>query len=168
MKNRSVTGDSRRAKWSVPAQAGHVSTLKSVKKLEQFQNSLVILLIVAGAISAASWAYERDAGLPYEAIAIFAVVLLNATMGYLQESRAEAAVAALRSMTAAEATVIRGGERTRLAGADLVVGDGVDGGGGQVTGNGGCHHGGALDNSIRSTHLTHQNPRRPGATSRAG
>ena len=91
--------------------------------LEQFQNSLVILLIVAGVISAASWAYERGGGLPYEAIAIFAVVLLNATMGHLQETRAEAAVAALRSMTAAEATVIRGGERTRLAGADLVVGD---------------------------------------------
>ena len=91
--------------------------------LKQFQNSLVILLIVAGVISVASWAYERGGGLPYEAIAIFAVVILNATMGHLQESRAEAAVAALRSMTAAEATVIRGGERTRLAGAGLVVGD---------------------------------------------
>ena len=45
--------------------------------------------------------------LPYEAIAIFAVVLLNAAMGYVQESRAEAAVAALRAMSAAEATVIR-------------------------------------------------------------
>jgi P-type Ca2+ transporter type 2C len=48
---------------------------------------------------------------PYEAIAIFAVVLLNATMGYVQESRAEAAVAALRAMSAADATVIREGER---------------------------------------------------------
>ena len=35
--------------------------------------------------------------LPYEAIAIFAVVLLNAAMGFIQESRAEAAVAALRA-----------------------------------------------------------------------
>src|SRR5688572_23383907 len=79
--------------------------------LAQFQDVLVILLLVATAISAGLWAYERDAALPYEAIAIFAVVLLNATMGYLQESRAEAAVAALRAMSAADATVIRNGDR---------------------------------------------------------
>ena len=76
--------------------------------LAQFQNVLVILLLVATAISAGLWAYERDTALPYEALAILAVVLLNATMGYVQEVRAEAAVAALRAMSAAEAMVIRG------------------------------------------------------------
>ncbi len=75
--------------------------------LGQFRNVLVIVLLVATAVSAALWALERDAALPYEAIAIFAVVLLNAAMGYVQESRAEAAVAALRAMSAADATVIR-------------------------------------------------------------
>ena len=50
---------------------------------------LVILLLVATAISAGLWLYERESALPYEAIAIFAVVLLNAVMGYMQESRAE-------------------------------------------------------------------------------
>ena len=59
------------------------------KFLAQFQDVLVILLLVATAISAALWLYERDSALPYEAIAIFAVVLLNAIMGYIQESRAE-------------------------------------------------------------------------------
>jgi P-type Ca2+ transporter type 2C len=49
--------------------------------LAQFQDALVILLLVATAISAGLWAWERDAALPYEAIAIFAVVLLNATPG---------------------------------------------------------------------------------------
>ena len=73
--------------------------------LAQFQDVLVILLLVATAISAGLWVYERDTALPYEALAILAVVLLNATMGYVQESRAEAAVAALRAMSAAEATV---------------------------------------------------------------
>ena len=48
--------------------------------LSQFQDVLVILLLVATGVSAALWAFERDAALPYEAIAIFAVVLLNATM----------------------------------------------------------------------------------------
>ena len=63
--------------------------------LAQFGDVLVILLLVATAISAGLWAYERDASLPYEAIAILAVVLLNATMGFVQESRAEAATASM-------------------------------------------------------------------------
>ncbi|PWT85815.1 MAG: haloacid dehalogenase [Blastocatellia bacterium] len=91
--------------------------------LAQFQDVLVVLLLLATAISAALWAYERDAALPYEAIAIFAVVLLNATMGYVQESRAEAAVAALRAMSAAHATVIRDGERRSIPATDITVGD---------------------------------------------
>jgi Ca2+-transporting ATPase len=91
--------------------------------LAQFQDVLVILLLVATAISAALWAYERDAALPYEAIAIFAVVVLNAAMGYIQESRAEAAVAALRAMSAADAAVIRGGERLSVPAAEIVPGD---------------------------------------------
>ena len=59
------------------------------KFLAQFTDVLVILLLVAAAISAALWLYERDSALPYEAIAIFAIVLLNAVMGYIQQSRAE-------------------------------------------------------------------------------
>ena len=88
-----------------------------------FGDVLVILLLVATAISAALWFYERDAALPYEAIAIFAVVLLNATLGFVQESRAEAAVAALRAMSAADATVIRDGERRSIAASEIVPGD---------------------------------------------
>src|SRR5687767_3555063 len=91
--------------------------------LAQFQDVLVILLLVATAISAVLWAVEREAPLPYEAIAIFVVVLLNATMGYIQESRAEAAVAALRAMSAHAATVVRNGERASVPATDLVPGD---------------------------------------------
>ena len=91
--------------------------------LAQLQDVLVILLLIATAISALLWAYERDTALPYEALAIFTVVLLNATMGYIQESRAEAAVAALRAMSADEATVIRDGVRRRIPAAELVPGD---------------------------------------------
>src|SRR5689334_19736585 len=91
--------------------------------LAQFRDVLVVLLLIATAISTMLWVFERDTSLPYEAIAIFAVVLLNATLGYIQESRAEAAVMALRALSAAEATVIRDGDRRRVPARDLVPGD---------------------------------------------
>lgn len=93
------------------------------KFLAQFKDLLVILLLVATAISAVLWLYERDAPLPYEAIAISAVVLLNAVMGYLQEQRAESAIAALQQMAAAHAHVIRDGAPTTIPSADVVAGD---------------------------------------------
>jgi type II secretory pathway pseudopilin PulG len=93
------------------------------KFLDQFRDVLVILLILAALISAGLWLYERDADLPYEAIAILAVVLLNAIMGFVQQARAEQAVAALRQMAAAHATVIRDGTQESLAATELVPGD---------------------------------------------
>jgi len=91
--------------------------------LTQFQDVLVILLLIATAVSAGLWAYEREEALPYEALAILAVVLLNATMGYIQESKAEAAVAALRAMSAADAIVVRDGERRAIHATEVVPGD---------------------------------------------
>jgi Ca2+-transporting ATPase len=91
--------------------------------LSQFQDVLVILLIIAAAISVALWIYERETSLPYEGLAILAIVLLNATMGFVQESRAEAALAALGKMSAQAASVIRDGERRRIPAAELVPGD---------------------------------------------
>jgi Ca2+-transporting ATPase len=93
------------------------------KFLAQFQDVLVILLLIATAISATLWVVERDAALPYEAIAIFVVVLLNAIMGYVQQARAEQAVSALRRMSAAHANVIRDGVRRSVPSAELAPGD---------------------------------------------
>ena len=93
------------------------------KFLAQFRDVLVVLLLIATAISAGLWLYERDAALPYEALAIFAVVLLNAVMGYVQQSRAEQAVAALRQMSAADAQVVRDGARHQVPASELVPGD---------------------------------------------
>ncbi len=93
------------------------------KFLDQFTDVLVILLLIATAISFALWLYERDSALPYESIVIFSIVLLNGILGYVQEARAEQAVAALRAMSAAEATVIRDGNRVRSPSTELVPGD---------------------------------------------
>ena len=81
------------------------------KFLAQFHDVLVVFLLIATAISAGLWLYELSSALPYEAMAILAVVLLNAVMGYVQQSRAEQAVAALRQMSAADARPA-GGWRT--------------------------------------------------------
>lgn len=94
-----------------------------LKFLDQFANVLVLLLIVAAAISAGLWFYEPHSAAPYEAIAILVIVVLNAVLGYVQEARAEKAVVALRRMAAAQANVIREGVRQSIAAAELVPGD---------------------------------------------
>jgi Ca2+-transporting ATPase len=93
------------------------------KFLAQFRDALVVLLLVATAISLGLWLFERDSAWPYESTAIFAVVLLNAVMGYVQESRAESAVAALRQMSAAHANVVRDGETRSIPASEVVPGD---------------------------------------------
>ena len=93
------------------------------KFLAQFQDVLVILLLIATLISAGLWLYERESALPYEALAIFAVVLLNAIMGYAQQARAEQAVAALRQMSAARANVVRDGVQQSIPATGVVPGD---------------------------------------------
>lgn len=93
------------------------------KFLAQFQDVLVLLLLAAAGVSMGLWLYERESTWPYEAIAIMAVVLLNAVMGYIQEARAQHAVAALRHMSAPAAKVVRDGRRQSVPAHDLVPGD---------------------------------------------
>jgi Ca2+-transporting ATPase len=93
------------------------------KFLAQFADTLVILLLVATAVSVGLWLYERESALPYEALAIFGVVMLNAILGYVQQARAEAAVAALQAMSADDAAVIRDGQQRRIPATEIVPGD---------------------------------------------
>ena len=91
--------------------------------LAQFQDPLVYLLIVAIVVSAIAWVLEGARGVPVDALVILAVITLNAVLGFVQESRASDAVAALSEMTRATSTVLRGGSRLTVPSADLVRGD---------------------------------------------
>ncbi len=93
--------------------------------LEQFESFLVIILLIAIVISMVEWLLQdpRETALPFEAIVILAIVVLNALLGYVQESRAEKSVRALMALAAPEATVVRDGERQRIASHDIVPGD---------------------------------------------
>ncbi|CAG0955329.1 H+-transporting ATPase [Burkholderiales bacterium] len=91
--------------------------------LAQFESPLVLLLVAAGAVSYAVHLTGDDGGAPYEALTILAIVVANAILGFVQEQRAEAAVAGLRKLAGATAMVVRGGGRTTIDAAELVPGD---------------------------------------------
>jgi P-type Ca2+ transporter type 2C len=91
--------------------------------LAQFEDVLTILLLVATAVSFVAWWIEREAPIPYEALTILAIVILNAVLGFVQESRAEHALSALKAMAAPSARVLRDGQQQMVPTADLVPGD---------------------------------------------
>ena len=84
--------------------------------LDQFKSLVIWILIGAGALSAVL-------GEGVEAIAILAVVVLNALIGFYQEFNAEKSIAALKLMTAPQAKVRRDGKVVALPASSLVVGD---------------------------------------------
>ena len=84
--------------------------------LDQFTDFMILVLIGAGIISGII-------GEPPDAIAIVVIVLLNGVIGFVQEYRAERAVAALKLLAATTALVRRGGQVTELSALQLVPGD---------------------------------------------
>ena len=84
--------------------------------LAQFHNALIYFLL-AGAVAAWLLGHYLDAGV------IVAVVLVNATVGFIQEGKAENALAAIRRMISPHAHVLRDGERVSVPVAELVKGD---------------------------------------------
>ena len=83
---------------------------------EQFRNVLIVILLVAAALSA-------FLGHGTEAVAIAVIVLFAVLLGFIQEFRAERAIEALRRMAAPSATVLRDGRETETPARDLVPGD---------------------------------------------
>ena len=93
------------------------------KLLDQLSDPLVYLLLGAVVVSLAAWVVEGAEGVPYEVIVITVIVVANAVLGWIQEARAEAAVAALQRMAAATATVVRDGREHTVPAREVVPGD---------------------------------------------
>ncbi|ERN40154.1 ATPase, P-type (transporting), HAD superfamily, subfamily IC [Rubidibacter lacunae KORDI 51-2] len=95
---------------------------------EQFKNVMLVLLIVVAIASGILDAVEMRAGtfdgVPFkDTVAILTIVILNGLLGYLQESRAEKALAALRQLSAPKVRVLRDNKTAELDAAELVPGD---------------------------------------------
>lgn len=82
---------------------------------------MIIILIVAAAISGVTAYYEGESFA--DVIIILAVVIINAVLGVVQESKAEAAIAALQEIAAATSRVMRDGKVVTLRSEELVPGD---------------------------------------------
>ena len=101
------------------------------KFLQQFQDPLVYLLLAATAISLVAWIIEKvnaapgaeGEALPFDAIVIVLILIVNAILGYMQEAKAEEAVNALSEMTAPTSNVLRNGRVERINTTDIVPGD---------------------------------------------
>ncbi len=90
---------------------------------DQFKDVMILILLAAAAISFVVALSEGEAGEFFEPILILLIVVLNAVMGVLQESKAEKALEALQTMSAPHARVRRGGREEVVDAADLVPGD---------------------------------------------
>ena len=98
-----------------------------VRFFKQLAEPMTIILLVAAAISAGVEIYEgvinNHFEFPTDVIIILAVVLINAILGVLQESKAEKAIEALQEMSKAQSKVLRDGKQISIASEDLVIGD---------------------------------------------
>ncbi|MBR3552305.1 MAG: cation-translocating P-type ATPase [Clostridia bacterium] len=115
-------------------EANGKNKLKEAKKqslisrfFDQMKDPMILILIVAAIISAVTEFWEAKGSgsvpIPFDTIIIMTVVIINAVLGVVQESKAEAAIEALQEMSAATSKVIRDGKLTTVKSEDLVVGD---------------------------------------------
>ena len=89
----------------------------------QFKSALIYLLLFALVVDLITWARAGATGVPVEALAVAAVLLLNAVLGLLQEYRSERALEELARLGAPKAWVLRDGVLAHVDVKELVVGD---------------------------------------------
>ena len=91
--------------------------------LDQFKDVMILILIAAAIISFVIACINGQPEEFFEPALIMLIVVLNAVMGVMQESKAEKALDALKSLSAPHARVLRGGEESVIDAARLVPGD---------------------------------------------
>ncbi|WP_135255749.1 cation-translocating P-type ATPase [Thermus caldilimi] len=91
--------------------------------LRQFQSPLIYILLFALAVDLGLWLYKGAHGLPLEALAILAILVLNATLGTLQEKRSEEALRRLKALAEPLVWVLRDGRFQHLPSREIVPGD---------------------------------------------
>ncbi|MDO4740214.1 MAG: cation-translocating P-type ATPase [Eubacteriales bacterium] len=91
--------------------------------MDQFKDVMILILIIAALISFVVAVRGHDPKEFFEPVLILAIVFLNAFMGVMQESKAEKAMEALKSLSAPHARVVRGGKELVVDAAELVPGD---------------------------------------------
>ena len=91
--------------------------------IEQFKDVMIVILIIAAIVSFVIACVEGNAKEFFEPVLILLIVVLNAIMGVMQESKAEKALDALKNMSAPHARVIRDGKEDIIDAKDLVPGD---------------------------------------------
>ncbi len=91
--------------------------------LDQFKDVMIIILLLAAAVSFTMICIEGNWGELFEPALIVLIVILNAVMGVYQEGKAEKALDALKNMSAPHARVIRDGEEKIVDASELVPGD---------------------------------------------
>lgn len=90
----------------------------------QFKDLMVLILVLACVVAVVAWAAAGSHGLPADAIVIGAILVLNATLGFVQEYRAEKTMQSLQEMaTPSQCQVMRDGNLCSLAAQNLVAGD---------------------------------------------
>ena len=91
--------------------------------LEQFKDVMILILLAAAAVSFTVALIEGDSGEFFEPVLILLIVVLNAVLGVMQESKAEKALEALKVLSAPHARVIREGKDQLIDAVELVPGD---------------------------------------------
>lgn len=94
-----------------------------VKFLEQFKDLMILILLVAAAVSIGIGIWKKDVSEIVDGGIILFIVLMNAIFGLVQENKAEKSLEALKKMTEPEAIVRRDGENIKINTKKLVVGD---------------------------------------------
>lgn len=93
------------------------------KFIEQFKDVMIVILLIAAAISFAIAIMEQDTKALFEPFLILLIVVINAVMGVVQESKAEKSLEALQNLSAPLARVIRDGQESIIEASLLVPGD---------------------------------------------